>query len=368
MRSRELIVPLACLAVACSGKSAAEAPSNKGPGRAVAFPVEVQKVSAERVEYRVTAVGSVEAFEEVQVTARVPGAIERLSFAEGDRVRAGAVLLEIEPRRYQLQVDSAKAKMAQVEAEAKEAEAALARRTEANEKRPGLVKAEELETARTKVAIAKAAAAEVQAALHLAELNLRDALVRAPMEGVIERRSARTGQYVQPGALLATLVRREPLLLRFKIPEQDAIRVQVGAEVRLRAGGEQAEYLAQVIHVGQAADEATRMVSATAKVTDPKKDELRAGAFAEVVIPVAKAGASESPVIPQTAVRPSERGFLTFVVEDGVAKERVVELGLRTDSGLVEVKRGLAVGEPLVIRGTEALRDGAKVMVKETTP
>lgn len=367
MRSLELVLPLLLVFAAC-GKSAAEAPTAKGPGRPVAFPVEVQPVAAEKVEYRVSAVGSVEAFEEVQVTARVPGAVERLAFAEGDRVKAGALLLEIEPRRYQLQVESTQARVEQVEAQAAEAAAALARRSEANDKRPGLVKAEEIETARTKVAVAKAAAAEAQASLHLAELNLRDAVVRAPMDGVIERRAARTGQYVQPGALLATLVRREPLLLRFKIPEQDAARVSVGATVTFNAGGDRSIYQAQVIHVAQAADEATRMVAATAKVTDPNKDRLRPGAFAEVSIPVAGLGQDAAPVIPQTAVRPSERGFLTFVVEDGVAKERVVELGLRTDSGLVEVKSGLKVGEPLVIRGTEALRDGAKVQVKENTP
>jgi multidrug efflux pump subunit AcrA (membrane-fusion protein) len=70
---------------------------------------------------------------------------------------------------------------------------------------------------------------------------------------------------------------------------------------------------------------------------------------------------ADAPVIPQLAIRPSERGFLVFVVDGDVAKERVVELGLRTTDGLVEVKRGVEVGEPLVVRGAEALKDGAKV-------
>ena len=71
----------------------------------------------------------------------------------------------------------------------------------------------------------------------------------------------------------------------------------------------------------------------------------------------------ESPVIPQVAVRPSERGFLAFVVEGDVAHEREVQLGLSTDDGRVEVKSGVKRGEKLVVRGAEAMRDGTTVRV-----
>jgi multidrug efflux system membrane fusion protein len=63
-------------------------------------------------------------------------------------------------------------------------------------------------------------------------------------------------------------------------------------------------------------------------------------------------------------VRPSEKGFLAYVVEGDVAHERVLTLGLRTPQGDVEVKSGLAVGESVVVRGAEALRDGVKVKVE----
>jgi membrane fusion protein, multidrug efflux system len=62
-----------------------------------------------------------------------------------------------------------------------------------------------------------------------------------------------------------------------------------------------------------------------------------------------------------TAVRPSERGFLAYVVDGSVARERVIALGLRTQDGRVEVKSGVSPGEQLVVRGAEALRDGAEV-------
>jgi multidrug efflux system membrane fusion protein len=66
-------------------------------------------------------------------------------------------------------------------------------------------------------------------------------------------------------------------------------------------------------------------------------------------------------VIPAIAIRPSEKGFLAFVVAGEVAHERVVTLGMRTADGLVEIRSGLRPGESLVVRGGEALREGAKV-------
>ena len=66
-------------------------------------------------------------------------------------------------------------------------------------------------------------------------------------------------------------------------------------------------------------------------------------------------------VIPQAAVRASEKGFLAYIVADGKAVERVVEIGQHTADGMLEVKRGLTVGEQLVVRGAEALRQGAPI-------
>ena len=88
--------------------------------------------------------------------------------------------------------------------------------------------------------------------------------------------------------------------------------------------------------------------------------------FAEVTVPV---GSAERAVVaPQTAIRPSERGFLAYVIEGDVARERVLALGMRTEDGLVEVKRGLAAGELVVIRGAEALKDGTKVKLSGHKP
>jgi multidrug efflux system membrane fusion protein len=335
----------------------------------IRFPVEVEPVEARPVEYAIQAVGSVEAFERVEVTARVAGVVERLRFQEGDLVDPSRALAEIEPERYRLSAEAARAGLAQAEAQQQEARAGYERRLTVNERNPDLVRAEEVDAWRTRLASATAGVEQAKAALALAELNLRDAYVRAPVAGVIETRSAQTGQYVQPGAVLATLVRREPLLLRFAVPETEAAPLSPGLPVRFTVHAGQSAYAATITHVAAAASEGSRMVEVTARVDDPARGELRPGAFAEVQVPVGSA--SEAPVIPQTAIRPSERGFLAFVVEEERAVERVLTLGLRTADGRVEVRAGLEPGERLVVRGAEALRDGALVRVagaEETTP
>jgi membrane fusion protein, multidrug efflux system len=353
------------LTAACSGKpeggAQAAKPGKSGGKGGNKYPVEVQPVAKQKVEYAVTAVGSLEAFETVQVTARVAGVAERVLFAEGANVEAGQVLAEIEPRRYQIARQSAAAAHERAKAAEAEAKAQLARREEAVRGSPGLITAEEIETFRTRVQTAAADVASARAALEKASLDLRDAYVRASFAGLIESRPVQTGQYLQPGTVIATVVRRDPLMLRFPVAETDAGSITPGMNVRFRIRQAEEALMAKVTHVGQEADPKSRMVKVSAEVAPDLRAGLRPGTFAEVTVPIG--GAIEVPVIPQTAIRPSEKGFLAYVIEKDVARERVVQLGMRTADGRVEVKSGVKEGEALVVRGSEALREGAAVRV-----
>jgi len=373
-RAGTLTVTLAMLAVGGACKKDAEAskpggpPSAQGGGRGggrgpIAFPVEVEPVVTRDVEFVVNAVGSVDAFERVQITARVPGAVERVLFMEGQEVKKGDVLAEIEPARYAIAVRSADAALAKARAALAEAQAGAERRVAVNQASPGLLPAEQLDTYQARARTAEADVASAKANLDQAQLNQRDAYVRAPMDGVLQTRTVQTGQYVQPGAVLATLLRREPLLLRFNVPEADTARLKPGMPARFTVPSETGTFSGRITHVAQAADAVSRMVPVTAEVAGEDAHRLRAGAFASVAVPVETRG--ERPVVPQTAVRPSERGFIAFVVEGDKARERVLELGMRTADGRVEVREGLKAGETLVVRGGEALRDGATVKVAE---
>ncbi len=330
----------------------------------ITFPVETQPVALRSLIYTVNAVGSVDAFEKVQVTARVPGVVDRVLFSEGSLARVDQVLVEIEPERYSLAVEAAQAFYEKAVASLADAEAGLKRRVTVTEQNPGLIPGEEVETWRTRVAVAKSDVAQTKAALNQAKLNLHDAYVRAPFSGILQTRTVQTGAYVETGTVLATLVRRDPLLLRFKVPERDAARLRPGMKADFQVRNSETQFTSKIVHVAESADDTTRLVAVTAEVEDTRDESLRPGTFTEIVVPVSSE--RTAPVIPQTAIRPSDRGFIAFVIENDTAAERILQLGMRTADGQVEVLSGLKPGERLVIRGAEALRAGA--LVKETGP
>jgi len=362
-RIRQLIVPAAVaagfilLSLGCSRQDSAEG-KRRGPMK---FPVEVTTVTSRDAKLVVQTVGSVEAFEIVQVTVRVPGVVQKVRFREGEFVAAGAQLVEIEPERYTLSLQSAEAALERAKAALREAQSGLMRRVDIGERNPGFVSTEDLENWQTRVLSLQADSAQAAVNLDLARLNLRDAYVPAPVSGIMQSRIVRTGQYVQAGTVIAAMVRRDPLLLKFSVPDQEAQRLRVGQTAVFSTRDSRETYEARLTAVTDFADPSTRMVSVTAEVTDSRRSELHPGAFAEVTISMGES--TQLPVIPQLCIRPSERGFLAFTVKDSIAHERVLTLGLRTDDGNVEVYNGVEAGEIIVVRGAEALSDGAVVRI-----
>lgn len=354
LRTRALL--MFCLAIfGCSRSGASE---DAPKARDFSIPVEVVTLEPRKVEYAVSAVGSVDAFENVQVTARVAGVALGVHFKEGDAVKKDALLVEIEPERYQLAVASAKATLDRAEAARAEAERESER--VAKLQAEGIASSMDVSTWQTKLATARAEEAAARAALGVASLNLREARLRAPFAGIIQTKTVQTGQYVQPGTVLATLIQREPLLLRFKVADTEAAQLTLGMEARFKVKDDDRTYKAKLTHIAGAAEPSSRMVPVIAEIL-PGGEGLRPGTFAEVTVPI---DSSENAVVaPQTAIRPSERGFLAYVVEGDVARERVLSLGMRTPDGLVEVRRGLNAGEQLVVRGAEALKEGIKVRI-----
>src|SRR5262245_55052682 len=351
------------LALGCArpGPTATKEKDGARP-KEIVFPVEAKPVELRSVEYSVSGIGAVEAFENVQITARVAGVLERMHFKEGDTVKEGALLAEVEPQRYQLAVASTQASLERAEAARNEGERELERFQKLAAE--GVSTSAEVNTWQTKLTTARAQESEARAALGVASLNLRDARIKAPLAGSIQSRNVQTGQYVQAGTVIATLIRRDPLLLRFKVTEAEAGRLKVGMTADFKAAGSSQKDSAKITFVAGSAEASSRMVPVVAEVAE--NPELRPGSFAEVTVPI---GANSSALaISETSIRPTERGFVSFVIEGNVARERIVELGLRTPDGLVEVLKGLRAGEMLVVRGGEALRQGAKVRVSARRP
>ncbi len=156
-----LLLSLLALDLASCKKDDPAAAQVQGGGRGArgagaTFAVDVLATEAKSVDYIVQVPGSIDAFERVQVTARVAGIVDRVAFAEGQNVKKGDTLVLIDSERFQLAVNSAKAALAKAQTAQKDTEAMAERRQGASDQHPGLIPGEEVETYKTKSLTAKA--------------------------------------------------------------------------------------------------------------------------------------------------------------------------------------------------------------------
>ena len=149
-----LLAPMTALLAACSSKPAA--PPQRGGRQALVYTVDVIPVEAKKVDYIVQAPGTIDAFERVQVTARVAGVVDRVLFAEGQEVKKGTPLVSIDSEHFRLATSQAKAGLDKANATQSDAEAMVARREAATKDHPGLIPGEEIASDKTKVLTAKA--------------------------------------------------------------------------------------------------------------------------------------------------------------------------------------------------------------------
>ena len=364
-------IPLTPLLVAaCGSKDEAkpEAAAGKKGAKGMAggeggltYAADLWQVEKRKMDYVVTAPGTVEAFERVQITARVAGAVDKVSLREGQEVKKGDALVTIDGARYQLALNTAQAQLDKANASQKDLEAQVKRREGASDKNPGLIPGEELDTFRTKVVTAKADTAVAQEGVKTAALNLRDSQVRAPIDGVIQTRTVETGQYVNTGYVMGTLLQSDPMLLRFQVEPSEAPRLKNDMAVTFTMRETQRTFDAKITLVAGSADTTTHMVGVTAQINTTENHTywLRPGSFCDVTIDVG--APRDAAVIPRSAARATDHGYVVYVADNDVAKETPVTLGMNSKDGMVEVRSGLVGGELLVVQGAEALTNGAHI-------
>ena len=273
--------------------------------------------------------------------------VARIFVAPGDRVAAGAPLVELERAPF--------------EAAARSAEAALAAAQHAYDRavrlaRDGILPQKDVDQAASDLASARVTAVTAQRAEELATL-------RAPLAGVVTRMTAVLGTWVEASQLLVEVADPAALDVVVQVSPAEAARVASGAAVAVEAGerGGAGEPLGTgvVTGVGAEVDSASRTVAVRARLEHPVRP-LRIG---ETVLARITVGVHAAAVtIPAEAVVPDGEGYRIFVVgTDGRAHARSVTLGQRGDS-LVEVTSGLAAGETVVTHGAYGVEDSAKVV------
>ena len=201
---------------------------NKRPTSAAAnspIPVLAATATAEDVPIILRGLGTVTAFNTVAVKSRVGGNITRINFTEGQEVKAGDLLIEIDPRPFQAALDQAKATLARDQANLKNAQADLARYAQLLQK--NFAPEQQYATQQATVAEDEATIQNDQAAIDAAKLNVEYASIRSPIDGIVGIKQVDVGNLVQVNSqTLVVITQIKPIYVIFSFPEADIPRIR----------------------------------------------------------------------------------------------------------------------------------------------
>jgi RND family efflux transporter MFP subunit len=272
--------------------------------------------------------GAVQAQKRAALAARMPASVTELPYQEGQRVKAGAVVVRLDDAALRAAVAAAEANVTAAQADLERTKALLAK---------GAATPRELEQM-------TAAAGGASAQLTAAKDNLSYAALRAPFAGRIASRRVNLGDVVNPGMPLVEIEGEGGLELRATVESDVAALLRPGAKVRALVDGQKKPLAATVTAVAPAGDSTTHRFEVKAALEAAAG--LSAGLFARLVVP----GLAAEPrlIVPAAAV--FERGGLTgvFVVIDGQARLRWIAPGAR-DGDTIEIRAGVEEGERLVL-------------------
>ncbi len=208
------------------------------------------------------------------------------------------------------------------------------------------------------VATARANVTNAESQLGLARRSLSYALVFSPIDGYVAERTADLGEYVSPTTKVATVVRTNPLRIRIDIPEQAISAVTVGQSVSVTTSAwPDKNFSGRIARISPNVTASSRTLSVEADIEN-SGGALKPGQFATVRI--LQSHSEPAVLIPARAVRTESGVSRVFVIKDGHAEQRLVQVG-QSESDLVEVKSGVGAGEQVATSNVEQLSDGIAV-------
>ena len=359
---------IGCIAVAACSQGDAKQGKDAKDAKAAppAVGVTVMEVALREVPVTFEAVGRTEGSREVQVRARVAGILEQQKFQEGDSVKAGAILFEIERAPFEIELAQARGTLAEVSAREDLAQQEHERLKGLADRRA--ISQKEADQAASAVQQARALGQVARARLRQAELNLSYTRVVAPIDGITGRALQSIGSLVSPSgdaALLTTLTRGDPIWVRFSLSEPEFAQVRGGegkdASVRLElADGTAYPEPAKLNFSGSTVDAQTSTVQMRAEVPNPRF-ALLPGQFVRVRI---TAGTVQAMVVPQGAVLQNEGGRFVWIAAEGKAVQRPIKAGSWVGKDWA-VLDGLKPGDQVIVDNLVRLRPNAPVAAKK---
>ena len=363
------IVGVALLGVVLvhTSRTPAAAPARNTSAPA-AVPVSVATASRTDLPVRLTALGSVTAFNTVTVRPRVDGQLMRVLFQEGQFVQKGELLAEIDPRPFQVQLEQAEGQLARDQAQLANARVDLTRyETLLSE---DSIARQNVDAQKSTVAQLEAALKVDQAAIDSARLNLTYSRITAPLSGRVGLRLVDVGNVVSASATtgLVVITQVDPIAVVFTLPEDALSRVlpRIRAGVRLpvdafdRSGATRLA-TGSVVTVDNQIDQSTGTVRLKA-VFDNRDHALFPSQFVNVQM-LADTERAQL-LVPSAAVQQGPQGQFVYLVRDGKAVVQSVQVA-EVEAERASIRSGLNAGDVVVTDGIDRLREGSRVEVRQ---
>ncbi|HEX6978687.1 MAG TPA: efflux RND transporter periplasmic adaptor subunit [Alphaproteobacteria bacterium] len=325
-------------------------PGAGGPPGGFAMPVEAAPVRVGPSRQQVHAVGSLRSNESVTIRPEVAGRITRINFDEGQKVKRGQVLVQLDASVAQAELAQAQAALALARANYDRAEE-LARRGAGTQRA--------LDEARARLR-------SDEAAVRLAEARLEKYTLVAPFDGVVGLRQVSIGDYVAAGTDMVNLEQIDPLKVDFRVPEIFLASVRPGQRISVAVDALPGrEFGGEVYAIDPLVDAGGRSIVIRARIANPD-DSLRPGLFARVTLTIDER-AEALFVAEQSIVPVGDQHFVFKVVDGQQAGSKVVaytpvKIGERR-RGEVEIREGLRPGDVVVTAGLLKIRDGMPVQI-----
>lgn len=317
--------------------------SSSGKDKQSAVPVTVCIVGDDAFQDHIYASGTIVANEEAALKAEATGIITYLNLPEGQRVKAGTLLLKVNDADLRAQLDKINIRLR------------LAEESEVRQRK--LLKLSGVSQQEYDIALADLKSLLADSTYHQALLAKTE--IRAPFDGVIGIRNVSIGSYLTPAVTVAYIHQLDPVKIDFSLPEKYTSLFNAGDVVHFKTEGSAEVHTATISVKDPMVDAGSRSVRYRA-LSRNADGRLLPGAFTHVELFLKDK--SGTLFVPTETIIPFLTGKKVFIVKNGLAEERIIETGLRTADN-VQILSGLAAGDSVVVKGNFQLKKNMPIKV-----
>jgi len=326
------------------------------------LPSDIVVLAPQTLERSLPLTGTLTPLNEATVKAKVAGELVEVAVREGERVQRGQVLARIDTAELE-----ARAAAKRADVEAARAQRVLAEKNRATQQTllgKNFISQSAFDSTQSAYEVAVARLRAAEADLAVAQKALGDAVLTAPISGIVSQRLAQPGERVAVDARILAVVDLSRLQLEAAVPASEIGRVKVGQPVAFRVDGFGArEFAGHIERINPSTIAGSRSINVYAVIESPD-GMLRGGLFAQGGLTLERVEGAL--VIPAAALREELGQHFVYVLDGGVVKKKPVTAGAADGAGQVQVLAGLAPGDRVVTRDLGALREGAPARLVET--